>query len=50
MRGDTHLALVCLLEPLAESDEAALLQRGQIPQVSLNVVSIKFICNVSYMA
>lgn len=36
----THFALVRLLEPLAQSDEAALLERGQVTQVSLDVVGI----------
>lgn len=36
----THFALVCFLEPLAQSDEAALLEGSQVTQVSLDVVSI----------
>lgn len=36
----SHFALVGFLEPLAKPDQAALLQRGQVTQVSLDVVRI----------
>lgn len=39
-----HFALVCLLQPLAQPDEAALLQRGQVPQVPLDVVGVQLVC------
>ena len=39
-RTDAHFALVGLLEPLAKPDQAALLQWGQVAQVSLDVVCI----------
>ena len=36
----SHFALVGFLEPLAKPDQATLLQRGQVPQVSLDVVCV----------
>lgn len=39
----THFAFVRLLEPLPQADEAALLHRGQVPQVPLDVVCIQLI-------
>lgn len=36
---------MCLLQPLAQSDEAALLERGQVAQVPLDVVSVQFVWN-----
>lgn len=40
-----HLSLMSLLKPLAQSDQTALLQGGQVTQVTFNVVSIQLICN-----
>lgn len=39
-QADAHFALVGLLEPLAKPDQAALLQWGQVTQVSLDVVCV----------
>lgn len=39
----THFAFVRLLEPLPQADEAALLHRGQVPQVPLDVVCVQLI-------
>lgn len=39
----THLSLVSLLEPLAQADQAALLHRGELAQVALDVISIQFV-------
>lgn len=47
--ANSHLPLVGFLEPLAEPDQAALLQRGQVTQVSLNVVRIQFVWNISHV-
>lgn len=40
---DAHLALVGFLEPLAKPDQAALLERRQVTQVPLDVVSVQFV-------
>lgn len=39
----THLSLVSLLEPLAQADQAALLHRGEMAQVALDVIRIQFV-------
>lgn len=41
--ADSHFALVRLLEPLAKPDQTALLQWGQVTQVSLDVVCIQLV-------
>lgn len=46
--ADSHFALVCFLEPLAKPDQAALLQWGQVTQVSLDVVCVQFVWNRSH--
>lgn len=42
---EDYLPLVRLLQPLSESDQAALLQWGQVAQITLNIICIQFICN-----
>lgn len=39
----SYLALVRLLKPDAKSDQAALLQRGQVTQVTFDVVCIQLV-------
>lgn len=39
----THLALVRFLQPAAEAYKAAFLQRCEVTQVTVDVVSIQFI-------
>lgn len=39
-----------LLEPLAQSNEAALLEGSQVTQVSLDVVGIEFVWDLTCMA
>lgn len=43
----THLALVVLLEPLAQANEAALLQRRQVTQVTSDVVGVQLVCGAT---
>lgn len=38
---------MCFLEPLAKSNEAALLEGSQVAQVSLDVVGIQFVWNLT---
>lgn len=40
----TDLALVVLLEPQAQANEAALLQRRQITKVTSDVVGVQLVC------
>lgn len=42
-RGAADLALVVLLEPQAQANEAALLQRRQITKVTSDVVGVQLV-------
>lgn len=42
--GAADLALVVLLEPQAQANEAALLQRRQITKVTPDVISVQLVC------
>lgn len=42
--GAADLALVVLLEPQAQANEAALLQRRQITKVTSDVVGVQLVC------
>lgn len=43
-RAAADLALVVLLEPQAQANEAALLQRSQITKVTSDVVGVQLVC------